>query len=77
MPHDIGIAGFNGLNINNVLPRRLTTSITPRALMGKTAARMLVAAVRGIRTETRVAMPVRIDPGQTTRPRLTTQGAAS
>ncbi|MEM1130967.1 MAG: LacI family DNA-binding transcriptional regulator [Pseudomonadota bacterium] len=68
VPGDIGIAGFNGLNINNVLPRRLTTSVTPRALMGKTAARMLVAAVRGVRAaETRRAMPCRLDPGATTR----------
>lgn len=72
VPGDLGIVGFNGLSINNVLPSRLTTSVTPRALMGKTAARMLVAAIRGVRTESRVAMPVRIDPGQTTRPRLTT-----
>ncbi|MEM9814406.1 MAG: LacI family DNA-binding transcriptional regulator [Pseudomonadota bacterium] len=71
VPGSIGIAGFNGLNINNVLNRRLTTSVTPRALMGKTAARMLVAAMRGVRAETRVAMPVRIEPGQTTAPRLT------
>ncbi|MEL6477131.1 MAG: LacI family DNA-binding transcriptional regulator [Pseudomonadota bacterium] len=77
VPADIGIAGFNGLNINNVLPRRLTTSVTPRALMGKTAARMLVAAIRGVRGETRVEMPVRVEPGQTTRPRLTSDRPAS
>ncbi|MEL7469386.1 MAG: LacI family DNA-binding transcriptional regulator [Pseudomonadota bacterium] len=66
VPQDIGIAGFNGLNITNVLPRRLTTSSTPRTLMGKTAARMLVAAVRGVRTDRRVVMPVTLDPGATT-----------
>lgn len=77
VPGDIGIAGFNGLNINNVLPRRLTTSVTPRALMGKSAARMLVAAVRGVRSETRIAMPVLIEPGQTTAPRLTRDQPAS
>lgn len=71
VPGDIGIAGFNGLNITNVLPRRLTTSATPRALMGKTAARMLVAALRSVRTERRVVMPVILDAGATTLPQLT------
>jgi len=77
VPKDIGIAGFNGLNITNVLPRALTTSVTPRTLMGKAAARMLVAAVRGVRTETRITMPVRIEAGATTRPRLTKAAPAS
>ncbi|MEM9063285.1 MAG: LacI family DNA-binding transcriptional regulator [Pseudomonadota bacterium] len=71
VPGDIGLVGFNGLNINNVLRRRLTTTVTPRALMGKTAARMLVAAIRGVRAEKRVTMPVMIDAGATTRSRLT------
>lgn len=31
-PEDIGVVGFNGLNINNVLPRRLTTTATPREI---------------------------------------------
>lgn len=68
VPRDIGIVGFNGLNINNVLPQRLTTSATPRTQMGQIAARMLVAATRGVRTETQVVMPVNIEIGATTRP---------
>ncbi len=76
VPGDVGIAGFNGLNINNVLPRRLTTSVTPRALMGKTAARLLVAAIQGVRTRAQVTMPVEIEPGATTRPQLTNPGIA-
>lgn len=70
-PDTVGITGFNGLNINNVLPKALTTSVTPRSLMGKAAARMLVAAIRGVRTEPRVVMPVPIQAGATTRPALT------
>ncbi|MEO1493375.1 MAG: LacI family DNA-binding transcriptional regulator [Pseudomonadota bacterium] len=77
VPDQIGIAGFNGLNINNVLPRRLTTAVTPRALMGKTAARLLVAAIRGVRTDRRIAMPVPIHAGATTLPRLTVRGPAA
>ncbi|MEM9144874.1 MAG: LacI family DNA-binding transcriptional regulator [Pseudomonadota bacterium] len=67
VPGDIGVAGFNGLNINDVLPRRLTTSETPREQMGKTAARLLVAAIRGVRPEPCLAMPVALAPGATTR----------
>lgn len=74
VPGDIGIAGFNGLNINNVLQRPLTTSVTPRSLMGKTAARLLVAAA-GVRTDRLVSMPVPVSLGATTRPRLTGQRA--
>lgn len=77
VPGEIGIAGFNGLNINNVLPRQLTTSVTPRALMGRTAARTLVAAIRGVRTERHVAMPVPIEHGATTRSRLTARDPAA
>ncbi len=72
VPGEMGIAGFNGLNITSVLPRRLTTSVSQRTLMGKTAARLLVAAVRGVRTERRVVMPVTLEEGATTRPQLTT-----
>ncbi|MEM1345779.1 MAG: LacI family DNA-binding transcriptional regulator [Pseudomonadota bacterium] len=71
VPAEIGITGFNGLAINAVLPRRLTTSATPRKLMGKTAARLLVAAMRGVRTERRIVMPAPIEPGATTRAQLT------
>ncbi|MEO0823917.1 MAG: LacI family DNA-binding transcriptional regulator, partial [Pseudomonadota bacterium] len=69
VPERIGIVGFNALNINNVLPRRLTTSATPRKLMGATAARMLVAAIRGVRPRRAVTMPVELVPGATTRAR--------
>jgi LacI family gluconate utilization system Gnt-I transcriptional repressor len=71
VPGDIGVVGFNGLNINNVLPRQITSTVTPRNLMGKTAARMLVAAIRNVRAERRITMPAPIHHGATTRPRLT------
>lgn len=67
VPHDIGIVGFNGLNINEVLSKRITTSVTPRKLMGATAARMLVARISGARTEEKIQMPVDIFDGDTTR----------
>ena len=67
VPEEIGLAGFNDLNINNVLPRRMTTIRTPRMRMGQTSARLLVAALGGVRTETRVVLPVELVTGETTR----------
>ena len=67
VPDDIGIVGFNSLNINLVLPRRITTSVTPRTQMGATGARMLVAKISGARTEQKILMPVDILDGDTTR----------
>ena len=74
VPRDIGIAGFNGLNINAVLNKPLTTSITPRTLMGATGARMLVAKILGARTEKSVCMPVELFAGATTRPLRASSG---
>lgn len=67
MPQDIGVVGFNDLGINAVLPKRLTTSVTPRKQIGTTGARLLIAAIRGVRKDQRVILPVGIEPGETTR----------
>ena len=45
VPDDIGIVGFNDLGINAVLARTLTTSRTPRAQMGLSAARLVVSRI--------------------------------
>ncbi|WP_136660732.1 LacI family DNA-binding transcriptional regulator [Nitratireductor sp. XY-223] len=74
VPRDIGIAGFNGLNINAVLKKPLTTSITPRTLMGATGARMLVAKILGAKTERSICMPVELFAGETTRPLRASSG---
>lgn len=66
-PDQIGIVGYNGLNINTVLPKRITTTITPRTEMGEVAARLLVAKILGASTDKAIALPVKIDKGQTTR----------
>ena len=68
VPRNIGIAGFNGLNINAVLNKPITTSVTPRALMGATGARMLLAKILGAKTDRSVCMPVELFAGATTRP---------
>ena len=67
VPEDIGIVGFNGLGINAVLPRPITTVVTPRLLMGSLGARMLLARIKGAKVDTRVIVPVALTPGATTR----------
>lgn len=67
VPDDIGIVGFNGLNINEVLPKQITTSITPRTLMGANGAKMLVSKISGAKTDQSILMPVEIFTGDTTR----------
>lgn len=73
VPRDIGIVGFNGLNINSVLDRPLTTTITPRNDIGRRGASLLVARILGAKTKTRLELPTVIFPGQTTRPQSTEQ----
>lgn len=70
VPGDIGIAGFNGLNINTVLATPLTTSVTPRVQMGEMGARLLVARILGARAERSICLPVRLEPGATTASRI-------
>ena len=65
VPENIGIVGFNGLNINSVLAKQITTSITPRTLMGSKAASLLVARIFNAANEKCVSLPVELFPGQT------------
>lgn len=67
VPEDIGIAGFNGLNINNVLHKQITTGITPRKEMGEQSARMLVCRILKVKTDSTLLLPVTHFAGQTTR----------
>jgi len=68
VPDEIGIAGFNGLEINGVLGRPITTIITPRKKMGADGARALVARIKGARVEPCMALPTELLAGGTTRP---------
>jgi len=67
VPGDIGIAGFNALDLTHVLPQPLTTVSTPRRLMGMTAARALLARMNGVDNVESAALPVKIVPGKTLR----------
>lgn len=66
-PEQIGIVGYNGLGINNVLKKRITTSLTPRVKIGEDGASLLIAKILGAKTKRSISLPVTIDPGQTTR----------
>jgi LacI family transcriptional regulator, gluconate utilization system Gnt-I transcriptional repressor len=70
VPDQIGIVGFNGLGINAVLPRPLTTIVTPRHQMGSQGARLLIARINGAKVEPLIVAPVELSIGATTRPRL-------
>ena len=68
VPGDLGIAGFNDLEINKILPSPITTVTTQRQLMGATGARNLLARIHGAVVDRCVTIPTRLLKGQTTRP---------
>ncbi len=67
VPQDIGIVGFNDLDLTSVLPRTMTTMATPRRQMGLTGARNLLGLIHGVRPEPVTCLPCKLVPGQTTR----------
>lgn len=66
IPDDIGIIGFNALDLARVLPKKLTTIRTPRRLMGITGARNLLARINGARVEPSIALTTEFIAGETT-----------
>lgn len=67
VPGDIGIAGFNGLGINEVLAKPITTVATPRREMGNAGARALLARIRGVGPTRATALAPSLVVGKTTR----------
>lgn len=67
VPEDMGVVGFNALGLNTVLPVPLTTVSTPRHLMGVTGARTLLARLHGVGVARATALPIKVQPGGTTR----------
>lgn len=67
VPEDIGIVGFNGLDLTRVLPVELTTVRTPRRQMGVMGARLLMARINGVSVDKSTVLPVHFHEGQTTR----------
>ncbi len=60
VPGRIAVAGFNGLDVGDLVTPRLTTVASPRLEIGRTAAAKLIAAIRGAPTG-----PKRVDVGFT------------
>ena len=65
VPDDIGIAGWGGMEAASIQPRRLTTTVVPTALIGKTAAELLVGRMRGDPVQDVTMIPTRLVPGET------------
>ncbi|MDW3183525.1 LacI family DNA-binding transcriptional regulator [Roseobacter sp.] len=70
VPQDLGIVGFNQLDLASVLPRKLTTVRTLRRLMGITGATQLLARINGVPTEKSKPLPLELIPGETTRAQI-------
>ncbi len=68
VPRDIGVVGFNGLPLANVLPLALTTMRTPRREMGILAAQAIMGRRHGIAQTENRCLPCTVVSGSTTRP---------
>lgn len=64
-PGDIGIAGWGGMEIASVLPRRLTTTTVATRGLGKAAAENLVARIKGEAAQDVIDVPTTLVPGAT------------
>lgn len=67
VPGDIGLVGFNALEIISVLPIKMTTAITPRRQMGTVGARSLIARLNNVTTDLSVELTAQLVLGETTR----------
>lgn len=67
VPDQIGIIGFNGLDISEATSQKLTTAFSPRRQIGVQAARNLISRLNGVAPRSLTKLPVRISPGGTTR----------
>lgn len=68
VPGQLGLAAFNGLQINDVLHQPITTSSSPRAEIGEQGARMLIGAIKGVAQPQSVKLEPVIMMGETTKP---------
>jgi len=70
VPEDMGVVGFNGLPLTNVLPVELTTMITPRRQMGILAARALLGRAHGVVQPRQQCLVCTLVPGRSVSPRV-------
>lgn len=66
-PRDIGIIGFNALDLTTITHLPMTTVQTPRRLIGVTGARNLLARINGLTCARSVVLPLQLVEGATTR----------
>ncbi len=67
VPGDVGIVGFNGLDLTTVLPEPITTLHTPRRQIGVTGVRHLLARLNGVAVPPVTRLAGTLRPGATTR----------
>jgi len=67
IPADIGLAGFNAVEILDGLPMQLATMDTRRQQIGEAAARIIAARVAGEECEQIITLDSGFEPGQTMR----------
>jgi LacI family gluconate utilization system Gnt-I transcriptional repressor len=65
VPADIAIAGWGGMEVTSVLPRKLTTTTVATQTLGKAAAEALVARIRNEPTKDVTVVETRLIPGET------------
>eukprot|EP00752_Nemacystus_decipiens_P019455 g17511.t1 len=65
VPDDIGIAGWGGMEVASILPRRLTTTMVPTTRLGKVAAEALVSRLRVNPVQDVTVVQTRLIPGAT------------
>ncbi len=73
VPEDIGLAGFNAVELLDGLPMRLATMDAARIEIGRAAAEIVARRASGEETETgqRIELTPKLEPGQTLRrPRM-------
>ena len=76
VPDRLGLAGFNGVELLDGLPRRLATMDAGRHEIGRAAARIVAEAVlRDVPSAgRRIELQPKLQPGDTLRPLRTTGG---
>jgi LacI family gluconate utilization system Gnt-I transcriptional repressor len=65
VPDNIGIAGWGGMEVASILPRRLTTTMVPTTRLGKVAAEALVSRLRVNPVQDVTVVQTRLVPGAT------------
>jgi LacI family gluconate utilization system Gnt-I transcriptional repressor len=69
VPSDLGLAGFNGVELLDGLPRKLATMDSGRKEIGREAARIIAGRTDGTIKEggQRVELTPKLEPGETLR----------